>query len=64
MSENNIVVMALCNSNMPKFLDNDLPIFKELVKDFFQDSVEPDLSENTLLKPLIQIMHNLQLSST
>ncbi len=49
---------------MPKLLDSDLPIFQELIKDFFQETVEPKITENPLMKPITEIMNDLHLIST
>jgi len=35
-NEDILLIKAMCDSNIPKFLDNDLPLFNAIVGDLFQ----------------------------
>jgi len=34
-NEDILLIKAMCDSNIPKFLDNDLPLFNAIVGDLF-----------------------------
>ena len=53
LSEETLLIRAMRDSNIPKFLKDDLPLFNALIKDLFPtvEIVEPDykLIEDTLV---------------
>lgn len=36
--EDNLLIRAMCDSNIPKFLKDDLVLFKALIKDLFPEA--------------------------
>jgi len=40
--EDALVLKAVIDINLPKFLNNDIPLFQNILKDLFQDTKKPD----------------------
>lgn len=51
-NEDILLIKAMCDSNIPKFLNNDLPLFNAIVGDLFQ-GVKIDDNPNEELKEVI-----------
>lgn len=41
ISEDTVLIMAMRNSNLPKFLHFDIPLFNSILKDLFPKSLLP-----------------------
>lgn len=51
-NEDILLIKAMCDSNIPKFLDNDLPLFNAIVGDLFQ-GIQISDNPNEELKEVI-----------
>jgi len=50
--EDVVLIRALRDSNVPKFLKDDLPLFDNIIKDLFPGVERPKIDYSTLLKAL------------
>lgn len=57
MNEDLLLLRALRDVNVPKFLKDDLPLFENIIKDLFPGIVQPTIDYGKLLK---QITHEAQ----
>jgi dynein heavy chain len=53
LEEDQIVLRALRDVNVPKFLNDDLPLFENIITDLFPDTVRPTVDYGNLYKALI-----------
>jgi dynein heavy chain len=44
LDEDIVLIRAMRDSNVPKFLKDDLPLFSALIQDLFPTAVIPDVS--------------------
>lgn len=51
--EDQLLIRAMRDSNVPKFLEHDLPLFRGIIKDLFPSSKDPD-NKNELLFSAIE----------
>ena len=60
--EDQIVLRALLDVNVPKFLKDDLPLFENIMSDLFPDTDKPSGDETNLSKKIIEVceQQNLQ----
>ena len=47
--ENQIILKAMIDINLPKFLSHDVELFKDIVKDIFKGTNMPELDREELL---------------
>ena len=48
MEEDIVLIRAMRDSNVPKFLKDDLPLFSALIQDLFPNAQIPDVSFDEL----------------
>merc|ERR1719191_768781 len=53
LAEDQITLRALRDVNVPKFLNDDLPLFENIISDLFPDTVRPVVDYGALYKSLI-----------
>jgi dynein heavy chain len=54
--ENEIVLMALIDINLPKFLKQDIQLFNNIISDLFPSTKKPDYSLGKLEKSIRQVL--------
>jgi dynein heavy chain len=52
LTEDQLLLRALRDVNVPKFLKDDLPLFENIIKDLFPGVPKPELDQETLIKEL------------
>jgi len=55
--ENLILIQSICDSNLPKFLEQDISIFNDIIQDLFP-KIEVPQREYTILEKQIKIFFN------
>merc|ERR1719305_795436 len=61
MKEDQIVLRALRDVNVPKFLNDDLPLFENIITDLFPETKRPEVNYGALYPMLIECCPNLKL---
>ncbi|TPX36228.1 hypothetical protein SmJEL517_g01545 [Synchytrium microbalum] len=63
-SEDIVLIRALRDSNLPKFLAEDVPLFSGILSDLFPGLTAPDKSSEELVQASIQALKDLNLEPT
>ena len=59
-----ILINALWDSNVPKFLKHDLPLFETLIQDLFPEMQKRvESSSETLVEEVVELMEEINLFS-
>ena len=61
LDENIVLIRAMRDSNIPKFLTSDLPLFSALISDLFPGIVIPETKHPELEQMIDETMSTLQL---
>ena len=56
--EENLLIRAMKDANIPKFLKEDLPLFNALIQDLFPDIDLPDTDNTELIEAVNEILAN------
>ena len=62
-SEQTLLIKSLRDSNIPKFLDQDLPLFNALIQDLFPDLTIEDSLNEQLMSKCDEVMGSLNLTN-
>lgn len=54
--EENLVLKAIKNTNIPKFINQDIPLFNGIVKDLFPNVIDKDEKDEELMEALANAM--------
>ena len=61
LPEETTLIRAMTDSNVPKFLDDDLPLFNAIVRDLFPGNELPEVSYEKLFASLEKTMDSVNL---
>lgn len=61
LEEDIVLIRAMRDSNVPKFLKDDLPLFSALIQDLFPGKQIPDVSFVELETQIRDTLHNMGL---
>lgn len=61
--EDFIVLRALCDCNLPKFLADDVPLFNGIISDLFPGVAQPNINYGELLESINKTCASLQLQA-
>ena len=61
MNEDILLLRALRDVNVPKFLQEDLPLFENIIKDLFPNAQPPDFADEQLSNAMKQAAQDLKL---
>jgi dynein heavy chain len=50
LPEDQILIRAMCDANVPKFLKDDIPLFYAIVQDLFPTSVASETDNSEIFK--------------
>jgi dynein heavy chain len=64
MNEEQLLLRALRDVNVPKFLKDDLPLFENIIKDLFPGIEKPSVNYGNLLTSINQVCKNMVLQPT
>lgn len=59
--EEQILLKALNDVNVPKFLKQDLPLFDNIIKDLFPSASRPEFDQSTLVNTIKSCCHNMNI---
>ena len=62
MDENSLVLKAINDVNVAKFLNFDIPLFNGITSDLFKDVDPPKINYDTLIKNVMQIFEECNLT--
>jgi dynein heavy chain len=62
--EDLILLRALCDCNLPKFLADDVPLFNGIISDLFPGVVQPKIDYGELLNSIHQTCEKMRLQAT
>lgn len=63
LSEDVVLIRAMRDSNIPKFLADDLPLFKALIQDLFPKVIIPEVDYGELQKQIVETIHEDKLEA-
>jgi dynein heavy chain len=64
LTEDQLLLRALRDVNVPKFLKDDLPLFENIIKDLFPGVAKPEIDQGNLLVQIKKVCHDFKLQST
>lgn len=62
LDENMVLIRAMRDSNIPKFLEKDQPLFQALIQDLFPNMVIPKVENEELSEEIDRVLEENQLS--
>ena len=64
MDEDQLLLRALRDVNVPKFLKDDLPLFENIIIDLFPTTKKPEVDRGVLLDAVVKVCQKLHIQPT